>query len=287
MVSSFLITLREGLEAALIVGLVLAAVRKAGARQMVRSVWYGAGAAVGLSLAAGLGFGLTVGSLPDDVGEAVEGATSLAAVGVLTLMIFWMRRQARYMVADIDAKVSAAAGLGSGWALGLLAFAAVLREGLETALFLFAALTSTGTAAGAGGAVLGLVGAVAVGYALYRGSIRLDLGKFFWATGALLLVLGAGLLAYGIHELQEFGLLPAVVEHVWDTNGILNEKVGWGALLKGLVGYNGDSSLVEVAAYWAYLLSVGFLFLRPTRGVSRTYATRGAGRVTGEESAER
>ncbi len=263
MFSSFMITLREGLEAALIVSLVLAAVSKAGAGGLVRSVWYGVISAVGVSLAAGLVFTLVVGSLPEEVEETVAGVASLVAVAVLTFMVFWMRGQARRMAAEMDAKVAGAAAVGSGWALGLLAFSAVLREGLETALFLFASLKSASTSAGALGAVLGLVAAVALGYALFRGSVRLDLGAFFRVTGIVLVVVGAGLLAAGIDELQAVGIVPVGVARLWDAGGILDDRAGVGAVLHGLLGYNAAPSLVEVVAYWAYLVVVGFLFLRP------------------------
>jgi len=282
--SSFMITLREGLEAALIVSLVLAAVSKAGAAGLIRSVWYGVVSAIGVSLAAGLVFTLVVGSLPERVEQTVAGIASLVAVAVLTFMVFWMRRQAGGMAAEMDAKVAGAAAVGSGWALGLLAFSAVLREGLETALFLFASLKSASTSAGALGAVLGLVAAVALGYALFRGSVRLDLRAFFRVTGLVLVVVGAGLLAAGIHELQEVGIVPVGVAHLWDAGGILDDQAGVGAVLHGLLGYSAAPSLVEVVAYWAYLVVVGFLFLRPS---GTRVAHKGGGTAAGRAGATR
>jgi len=261
--ASFMIALREGLEAALIVSLVLAAVSKAGAAGLVRSIWYGVVSAVGVSLAAGLVFTLVVGSLPKEVEETVAGVASLVAVAVLTFMVFWMRGQAGKMAAEMDAKVAGAAAAGSGWALGLLAFSAVLREGLETALFLFASLKSASASAGGLGAALGLVAAVALGYALFRGSVGLDLRAFFRVTGFVLVIVGAGLLAAGIHELQAVGIVPVGVAHLWDARGILDDGTGLGAVLHGLVGYNAAPSLVEVVAYGVYVAVVGFLFLRP------------------------
>lgn len=265
MVSSFLITVREGIEAALILGLVLAAVRKSGAFGMTRYVWYGVAAAVSLSVLVGGGLALTVGTLPEEAAEVFEGVASLIAVGVLTFMIFWMRSRAALMGREIDGRVQAAAGIGSGWALGVLAFAAVGREGLETALFLFASFAGSGALAASVGGVVGLAVASLVGYGLYRGGLSLNLRAFFRVTGALLVVLAAGMLAYGLHELQEVGAVPVVVEHLWDMNGLLDETTGAGAFLKALVGYNGNPSLIEVAAYWTYLLGVGTLLLRPER----------------------
>jgi high-affinity iron transporter len=272
MVSSFVITLREGIEAALVVGLVLAAIRKAGAAGMARSVWYGVAVAVVASAVAGAALVATIGSLPEDAAAIVEGIAGLVAVGVLTFMVFWMRVQGSRLGAELDSKAAAAVAVGSGWALGLLAFSAVAREGLETALFLVAAAGTTGAAATLVGGVGGLAVAVALGYALYQGSLNLDIRAFFRVTGGLIILLAAGMLAYSIHELQEAGVVPIVVEHLWDTNALLDEKVGVGAFLKALVGYNGNPSLLEVVAYWTYLSVVGWLFLRPQ---SRRVATSG------------
>ncbi len=263
MLSSFVITLREGLEAALIVALVLAAVRKAGAVRLVRSVWFGVGAGAGLSLAAGLVLTLTLGSLPEHVEEIFAGVASLLAVAVLTFMVFWMRSHSGEMAKDLDHRVAGAAGIGSGWAVGTLAFAAVAREGLETALMLFGSFGSSTAVAAGVGSIAGLVVAIVLGYGLNRGTVHLDLRKFFWATGAVLVIFGAGLLATGLHELQEAGILPTLVQPVWNMNGVLDESAGVGAFLKGLVGYNGAPSLVEVVAYWVYLGVAGYLFVRP------------------------
>ncbi len=272
--SGFVITLREGIEAALIIGLVLAAVRKAGVVGMVKSVWLGVAAAVLVSAVAGAILVATLGYLPDEAAAVFEGVASLVAVGVLTFMIFWMRTRGSKLAREVDEKVSAAAGLGSGLALGLLAFAAVAREGLETVLFMVAAYSSAGVLVTTAGAVAGLVVAVALGFALYRGSLRLDVRTVFQVTGAVIVVLAAGMLAYGLHELQEVGVVPIFVEHVWDTNGVLDEKVGIGAFLKALLGYNGNPSLIEVVAYWTYLTVVGWLFVRPKRSNLTRQATR-------------
>lgn len=266
--SGFVIMLREGIEAALIIGLVLAAVRKAGVGGMLRYVWYGVASAVAVTAVAGAALVAVLGYLPDESAAVFEGVASLVAVGVLTFMIFWMRVQGSRLGREIDDKVSAAAGIGSGLALWLLAFAAVAREGLETVLFMFAAFNSAGALATTVGGLAGLVVAVALGYVLYRGSLGLDIRAFFRATGVLIVVLAAGMLAYGLHELQEVGLLPTVVEHLWDTNGVLNEKVGVGAFFKALLGYNGNPSLIEVVAYWTYLTVVGWLFIRPQSSVA-------------------
>ena len=266
MLASFTIGLREGLEAALIVGLLLAAVRKAGVSPLAHSVWQGVIAAVAVSLVAGIALFVTVGELPENLGAAVEGVATLVAVGVLTFMVFWMRAQAGRMAGEFDVRVGAAARLSSGRALVLLAFAAVVREGLETALFLFATVSASGGFAGGLGALAGLAVAVILGFGLYRGSVRLDLRRFFLVTGVFLVFVGAGLLAGGLHELQQIGLLPTVVDHVWNMTQVLDPARGAGAVLKALVGYNASPSLLEALAYWAYLLIVGGFFLRPWLG---------------------
>lgn len=272
--SGFVITLREGVEAALIIGLVLAAVGKAGVVGMVKSVWLGVAAAVLVSAVAGAASVATVGYLPDEAAAVFEGVASLVAVGVLTFMIFWMRTRGSRLAQEVDEKVSAAAGLSSGMALGLLAFAAVAREGLETVLFMAAAYSSAGTLTTTVGALAGLGVAVALGFALYRGSLKLNIRTVFQATGAVIVVLSAGMLAHGLHELQELGVVPTIMEHLWDTNGVLNEKVGVGAFLKALLGYNGNPSLIEVVAYWTYLTVVGWLFTRPKPSNVTRQATR-------------
>ncbi len=275
--SGFVITLREGIEAALIIGLVLAAVGKAGVVGMVKSVWLGVAAAVLVSAVAGAALVATVGYLPDEAAAVFEGVASLVAVGVLTFMIFWMRTRGSRLAQEVDEKVSAAAGLGSGMALGLLAFAAVAREGLETVLFMAAAYSSAGVLTTTVGALAGLGVAVALGFALYRGSLKLNIRTVFQATGAVIVVLSAGMLAYGLHELQELGVVPTIMEHLWDTNSVLDEKVGVGAFLKALLGYNGNPSLIEVVAYWTYLTVVGWLFIRPKQSNVTRQATRPSG----------
>ncbi|MBI4235830.1 MAG: FTR1 family protein, partial [Chloroflexi bacterium] len=187
----------------------------------------------------------------------------LLAVAVLTWMVVWMRRQARHIRGELERQVREAVAAGSAFALGLLAFVAVGREGLETALFLFAAVQTATPLATVLGGVVGLIIAVVLGYGLYRGSRRLNLRLFFTVTGGLLIVFAAGLLAHGIHEFQEAGLLPFVVEHVWDTNAILDEKAGLGLFLKSLFGYNGNPSLLEVIVYPVYLTLALFYLLRP------------------------
>lgn len=263
MAASVLITLREGLEAALIVGIILAYLAKTGNRDKFGIVWLGTGLAVVMSLIVGAGIFLSAGELKGRAEAMFEGTAMLTAAGVLTYMIFWMRRQAINIRAHLQAQVSTALETGSLGALAFLAFVAVGREGVETALFMFAAArTATPMTATAGG-LLGLLAACVLGYLLYRGTYRLNLRAFFNVTSILLLLFAAGLLAHGIHEFHEAGLIPPVIEHVWDTNAIIHEASPVGSLLKAVFGYNGNPSLVEVVGYAAYLFVVGWAYFRP------------------------
>jgi high-affinity iron transporter len=176
------------------------------------------------------------------------------AVGVLTWMIFWMRYQARTLKSTLEREVRSAVHAGQNWGLAAVAFLAVFREGVETALFLSAAAFANDALGTLAGAVLGLGIAALVGYLIYASTVRLNIRLFFNVTSVLLLVFAAGLLAHGIHEFQEAGLIPTVNEHLWDTNPILDEQSPVGEVLKTLVGYNGNPSLEEVIAYWAYWL---------------------------------
>ena len=256
MLASFLITLREGLEAALIVGIVLGVLRKLGRADRSRAVWAGVLAAVGVSVAAGLAIN-ALGVAFEGRGEEIfEGMAMLLAAGVLTWMIFWMQRQARSIRAELEADVRQAVTGGSRWALFALAFVAVVREGIETALFLTAAAfsaTPTETLVGGG---LGLAAAVVVGWLLFSVSGRLDVRAFFRVTSVLLILFAAGLVAHGVHELQEAGALLVIIEHVWDINPILDENSTVGSILKALFGYNGNPSLLETVSYAAYYLVI-------------------------------
>jgi high-affinity iron transporter len=264
--AAFVIALREGIEAALIVSIVLAYLKQLGRSDRSHLVWWGTALAVVLS--AGLGTLIfTVGAEFEGTAEQVfEGLVTLTAVGVLTWMIFWMRRQGARIRSELHERVDAALMVG-GLALAALAFFAVLREGVETALFLFAAAEGTaveggGVGAQLVGAVLGLGLAVVLGLLLYRGGIRMNLRSFFKVTGGILIVVAAGLFAYSVHELQEAGWFPVLEAHAFDLSASLPDDEGIGAVLRGLVGYNADPTVLEVLAWAAYLGIVGMLFVR-------------------------
>ena len=262
-VGAALVTTREGLEASLIVGIVLAYLAKTENRSYFRVIWLGTAAAVALSILTGAALFFTVGALEGRAEQIFEGAAMLAAVAVLTWMIFWMRKQAANIKKHLEAKLAGAIAAGSAIGLASVVFFAVLREGWETALFLFAISESSTPLSTSVGAALGLVISVALGIALYMGSRRLNLRQFFTATGILLIVFAAGLLAHGIHEFQEAGLLPMTVEHVWDTNGVLNEDSTAGQFMTALFGYNGNPSLLELTAWALFILGALAFFVRP------------------------
>ena len=205
----------------------------------------------------------TIGELEGRSEQIFEGIAMLTAVAVLTWMIFWMRKQARNIKHELEEKLQSAIVAGSAVGLASVVFFAVLREGWETALFIFAIGESSTPAATAIGSVIGLVISISLGIALYMGSRRLNLRQFFTVTGVLLIVFAAGLLAHAVHEFQEAGVLPETVEHVWNTNGVVSEDSNAGRFLTALFGYNGDPSLLEVLLWFGYLVVALTFFLSP------------------------
>jgi len=258
MVAAGVLAFREGLEAALILGIVLGVLRRIGRVDQSRLVWMGAGLAGLASLAGGMGL-LALGvAFEGQAEEIFEGTAMLLAAGVLTWMIFWMGRQGRTVQAELERDVHHATLTGGGWALFSLAFLAVLREGIELALFLTAAAFTASTGATLVGGFVGLGAAAVTGWLLFATTRKLDVRAFFRLTSVVLILFAAGLVAHGVHEFNEVGWIPPVVEHVWDLNPVLDEGSGVGQLLKALLGYNGNPSLSEVVAYvgyWAVILA--------------------------------
>jgi high-affinity iron transporter len=259
MIAALLITLREGLEAALIVGIVLGVLRKLGRTDRRRPVWAGVVAAVAVSIVVGLMLNALGVAFEGRSEEIFEGVAMLLAAGVLTWMIFWMQRQGRQIQTELELDVRQATATGSAWALFSLAFVAVVREGIETALFLTAAAFGATPGQTLVGGALGLAVAIVLGWLMFAAGNRLDVRAFFRATSVLLILFAAGLVAHGVHELQEAALLPTLVEHVWDVNHILDEGGTLGTFLKALFGYNGNPSLLEVFSYLGYLFTVSLV----------------------------
>lgn len=275
--AAFIIALREGIEAALIVSILLAYLKQLQRTDRSKLVWWGTGLALAVSIAAGTLIFAVGGEFEGTAEQVFEGLVTLSAVVVLTWMIFWMRRQGARIKSELQEKVDTALVAG-GFALAALAFFAVLREGIETALFIFAAAEGTAVEAGGIGgqligAALGLGLATVLGILLYRGGIRLNLRTFFRVTGAVLIVIAAGLFAYSIHELQEAGWFPVLEAHAFDLSAALPDDSGVGAVLRGLVGYNADPTVLEVASWLAYLVVIGALYLRPVTIAPRTTAS--------------
>jgi len=254
LINAVLITLREGLEAALIVGIVIGYLVKIGQSRQTRAAWAGVIAAAFLS--ALLAFGITaIGAELEGTAEQLfEGITMFIAVLVLTWMIFWMQSQARFLKASLENDVQKALTQGTLWGVFAMSFLAVFREGVETALFLGAAAFQSNGPETVIGAVIGLAAAAVIGYLIYASTLRLNIRMFFRITSLLLLVFAAGLFMHGVHEFQEAGLLPVLIAPLWDTSAIISKTSLVGQFLRTLVGYTPTPSLVEIIAYVGYWL---------------------------------
>lgn len=267
MFANFLIGLREGLEAALVVGILVAYLVRSDRRDSLKAVWIGVALAVAASLSVGAALTFTSRSLSFKAQETFGGVMSIIAVAFVTWMVFWMRTQSRHLKADLQGKVAVALEHGTV-ALAVMAFLAVAREGLETALFLWPALKSAGSGIGPGaGAVTGLVTATVLGYLLYRRAVHLDLAKFFRITGAALIVIAAGVLAYGVHDLQEASILPGLNSVAFDISRQIPPSSWYGSLLKGIFNLSPNPSWLELSAWFAYLIPTAMLFFRPAAEV--------------------
>lgn len=253
MVPSFLLALREGVEAALVIGILLGALRKLGRSELSKSVWMGALSAVVVSVAAAAGLRMAGAEFEGRAEEIFEGVTMLAAAALLTWMIFWMHFQSRSLKGKIENDVRHALGQDRGRrALFGVAFFAVVREGIELALFLVAAGLASNPLQSVVGALVGLAAAVLLGWVLFRSTRRLSLGNFFKVTNVLLILFAAGLVGHAVHEFNEAGLIPAVVEHIYDLNPVVDEDGPVGQVLGALFGYKGNPSVTEVIAYLTY-----------------------------------
>ncbi len=264
MFANFLIGMREGLEAALVVGILVAYLVKTDRRHLLPRIWLGVGAAVVISF--GFGALLTFGprGLTFEAQEAIGGTLSIVAVGFVTWMIFWMARQARNIKGELESRIDEAST--GGISLTILALLAVGREGLETALFIWAATKATGeTIAPLIGASLGLVVAVVLGVLVYRGALHLDLRRFFTWTGAFLVVVAAGVVSYGVHDLQEAGILPGLHDVAFDVSDTIPPGSWYGTLLKGTVNFNPRTTWLQLVCWLAYLVPTMTLFILQVR----------------------
>ena len=260
--SSFVIVFRETLEAALIVAIILTYLTQTKAHQYIKPVIWSTILAILSSFVVAFIFDRTVGEFEGRAAQVFEGVVALAAAGVLTYMIFWMHKQAGRIKSSVHEKLQIAIHKEEIFSLMALPYVAVLREGAETVLFLKAAALQADGMVSAFGGVLGFVLAVLACTSFYWLGKKIPLKPFFRYTGIFLTFVAAGLLAYGVHELEEAGWFPPVVEHIWNINSILNEKEGAGSFLKAIFGYNGTPSLVETVMYFGYLFSVLVLTLK-------------------------
>ncbi len=269
MFANYLIGLREGLEAALVVSILIAYLVRTERRHLIPWIWAGVGVAVAISL--GFGALLTFGprGLTFEAQEAIGGTLSIIAVGFVTWMIFWMAEAARGMGAELRGKVDQAADKGHWW-LVLIAMLAVGREGLETALFLWAA-TEAATSDGGSrtapliGAALGLATAVVLGWLIYRGALTINLSAFFTWTGGFLILVAGGVLAYGVHDLQEAGILPGLNNLLFDVSDTIEPGSWYATLLKGIFNFSPATTVLEGLAWLLYVVPTMVIFLRRVR----------------------
>jgi high-affinity iron transporter len=253
MLSTFLIALREGLEAALIVGILVAYVVKTERRFLLAPIWSGVGLALAASLALGGFLTFTSAELSERGEQFFAGTTSFLAVGLVTWMVFWMKRAAKTLRDELHGRVDNALSTGP-LALAAAAFFAVAREGLETSLFVYTNFrTVSATSAASIGLILGLTLAVVLGYLIYNRSIRLNLSKFFTVTGVFLIIVAAGVLSYGIHEYQELGWIPGDGSYAWDISSVMAKDSIAGSLLAGTIGFDVNTTWVQLIFWAAYL----------------------------------
>ncbi|PTT62138.1 iron uptake transporter permease EfeU [Arthrobacter sp. HMWF013] len=265
MTANYLIGLREGLEATLIVVLLMAYLAKSGRSHLLPKLWTG----VAIAVAASVGFGalLSFGprGLTFEAQEAIGGTLSVIAVGLVTWMVFWIARTARTLGSDLRSRVDQTS-TGSGWGLAVVGAVAVGREGLETALFLWAAAQSSGSSTTPlVGALLGLATAIVLGALLHRGVLKVNLGKFFTWSGAALIIIAGGVLAYAIHDFQEAGILPGLHSLAFDVSAAVPPSSWYGTLLKGTLNFSPATTWLEAAAWLLYVPLVLWLYFRSHR----------------------
>ena len=269
MLANYLIGLREGLEMALIVTILVAYVVKVGRTDVLSKLWIGVGVALVIPLA--IGALLTWGpyGMSFEAQEILGGTLSLVAVGFVTWMVFWMGKTARTMKSTLHERLDSAL-VGAGWGVVLLAMLSVGREGIETSLFVWATVSSTGGSwEPAVGALLGLLTAAVLGVLLYRGMVKINLGAFFTWTGAFLILVAAGVFAYGLGDLQEAGIIAGGA-HAYDISGAIPSSSWYGTLAAGILNFNPSPTWLQVIAWIGYLALVGYFYLRQHRSSSRT-----------------
>jgi len=268
MIANLLIGLREGLEASLVVGILVAYLVKIDRRGVLPKLWAGVGVAIGLSVVVGIILETGLGELEGAPEEILAGALSIAAAGLVTWMVFWMAKTARNLKGTLEGNIDRSLA-GNGLGIMVVAFLAVGREGIETALFIWAAASATGeTWMPLVGAILGLGIAALLGYLIYLGSLRLNLRKFFTWSGALLVLVAAGVLVYGIAEWQEAGLLPGYENFAFNVADAIPADSWYGVLLHGTVGFSPEMTWLQIIVWVLFVGITLTTFLRRSRVVS-------------------
>jgi high-affinity iron transporter len=265
MLANYLIGLREGIEAALIVSILIAYLVKIDQRAQIKKIVLGVSLAVVLAVGLGVLLSKFIQNEPAGTQEFISGVISILAVGFVTWMIFWMKSQSRALSKSLHGKIDTAISSGS-YALATVAFLAVIREGIETSVFIWSASGSTGADTNPVlGAVLGLLTASALGVLMYRGAVKINLASFFKYTGAFLIVVAAGILAYGVSELQEIGMLPFLQQTAYDVTAIVPDGSVLDAILRGTISFNSAPSLL-VSLFWAgYILPTAYIYLKAAK----------------------
>lgn len=266
MLANYLIGLREGLEASLVVSILATFLVRSGHRDRMRYVWYGVSAAVAVAVAgwALLQFITALTAKSFVAQETIGGIMSILAVGFVTWMIFWMRKASRSIAGELRERLGQALEIGPR-AIVVLAFLAVFREGIETAFIVYASAATATTATPFVGVLLGLVSAVVLGVLIYQGAVKVNLAVFFKWTGAILVLVAAGILAYGFHDLQEANLLPGLHTLAFDISQVVAPDSWYGVLLKGIFNFNPAPTVIELTVWLLYLVPVLLLYFRPIR----------------------
>ena len=278
MLPSFVITLREGLEAALIIGIVAAFLVREGRPDALKRMWVGVGAAVAVCLAVGIVLRVVDQQLPERGQQVLETVIAFVAVAMVTYMIVWMKQHARELRGSLEGSAATAVAAGSAGALVAMAFFSVFREGFETAVFLIAVFQQGSSPVAAGiGAVLGLVAALAIGWGIYRGGVRLDLQRFFKATGVILVIVAAGLFASGVHSAQELGWIGGADDGFLDLSWLVHPGTWTASLMTGILGLRESMSSAMVAGWLLYAVPMTAFVLWPTgRRMRRVTASQPA-----------
>lgn len=266
MISVFIITLREGVEIAVVLAVILAYIKQLGQAKESVKVWLGAGAAALISVLSAIGIFFILGTTEVEGFQAVlEGTLKIVAVMMLTWMTIWMKQQGGSVGRELKRQIQVALSYGSVWTLASLAFISVIREGIETVLFIVGSTQGSSTLITVYGSILGFGISAILGCIIYRGAHRLPLKTFFSTMSVLIIIMAAGLLSGGIHEFQELHMLPIGIEQVWSTKALLDENSMAGGLMKAIFGYTDSPNLVQFVAYWTYLAIAFYAYFKPNK----------------------